>query len=285
MGGTITLVSEQCKGSCFRVELSLGKTDDQPVHTLPISQLRNVSWQIRLNILYVEDVSTNQYLIEEMLTDWGINVDMASDGYEALEKIADCTYDLLLMDIQMPGIDGFETVRRIRSLEGSYYKEVPIIAMTASTSESTRHEIFRSGMQDIIQKPVNIDELRARIIEYSSIDEAFSSAPTPEEETSKRSISFERTDQLFLSNRLRYQEFLRMAIEEFTINLDLMKEAIKSGDLISFRPINHRMKNLLHTFGMEDLLDHLEEIKERLGDKELKLKGKRELSKSRDTSY
>lgn len=180
----------------------------------------------------------------------------------------------------MPGIDGFETARRIRELEGSYFKEVPIIAMTASTSESTRHEIFKSGMQDIIQKPVNIDELRARIIEYSSIEEEAPDVLTPEEETNKASISFGRTDHLFLSNRLRYQEFLRMAIEEFSINLDLLKQTIKNGDLVSFRPINHRMKNLLHTFGMEDLLEHLEEIKERLGDKELKLKEKRELSKS-----
>jgi CheY-like chemotaxis protein len=184
------------------------------------------------------------------------------------------------MDIQMPGMDGFETARQIRSMDGSYFRDVPIIAMTASTSDSTRHEIFRSGMQDIIQKPVNIDELRARIIEYSNIEEEIPIASLPDEETEKMSIDFSRTDHLFLSNGLRYQEFLRMAIEEFNINLDLLKVAIKNGDQASFRSINHRMKNLLHTFGMDDLLMHLEEIKEKLKEDDLKQKEKRELSKS-----
>jgi PAS domain S-box-containing protein len=265
MDGSLKLRSAPGEGTEVHVVLPLEEPDQQPVQSVALPEVGNAKWQVKLQVLYVEDVSTNQVLIEEMLGDWGIEVDMASRGEEALEQIGQKVYDLVLMDIQMPGMDGFETAQKIRAGGGDYRRDVPIVAMTADASASTRRRIFGSGMQDIIQKPINTEELRAKIIEYANIEENIVPGPGAEEDTrDDQWVNFQKTDKLFMNNRLRYQEFLRMAIEELTINKDLLRAAIREEDLAAFRSIHHRMKNLLVTLAMDELGGRLEQIKERM---------------------
>jgi CheY-like chemotaxis protein len=205
-----------------------------------------------------------------------MRVDMVSSGEEALEKVNSCIYDMILMDIQMPGMDGFETTKMIRSKEGDYFKEVPIIAMTASTSESTRRRIFAAGMQDLVRKPISADDLRSRMIQHIKLDSQILEGPEDgwiwdesEEASAGARVNFEQTDKLFSENVVRYQEFLRMSIEELSVNRDILLAAIIGEDFEVFRKVNHRMKNLLGTLSVNDLLDHLEEIKERLAKNQL----------------
>jgi CheY-like chemotaxis protein len=237
-------------------------------------------WKMKLNVLYVEDVVTNQFLIEEILSDWGISVTMASDGYKALELIKDKSYDLILMDIQMPGIDGLETTKRIRALKNPYFKNVPILALTASTTDSTRDEIFLCGMQDYVLKPINVDDLRTKIVEVTNIVDEFKDlsivevAGTVEKKDTK--ILFENTDKLFLGNLVRYQEFLKMTINEFKVNLDLLKVSIYDDDLIKYRQLRHRMKSIIATFGMSELIKLLNDIKIKMKERTLTSKEKKE---------
>ena len=279
--GEIGVKSEENVGSVFTVTLPFKIADSSlPINSLPTSKISNFKWKMKLDVLYVEDVTTNQFLIEEILGDWGITVDMASDGYEALKMIELKNYDLILMDIQMPGIDGLETTRRIRAMDNPYYKNIPIIALTASTTEATRDEVFISGMQDYVLKPVNVDELRAKIVEHSSIVDGFLDLKIvdvePEKEENDTKIIFERTDNLFLENLVRYQEFLKMTIEEFKTNLDLLTVSIYDDDLIKYRQLRHRMKSLIATFGMKELLKLMDEIKGKLQEGSLTKKEKKE---------
>ncbi|MCK5369365.1 MAG: response regulator, partial [Cyclobacteriaceae bacterium] len=279
--GEIGVKSEENVGSVFTVTLPFKIADSSlPINSLPTSKISNFKWKMKLDVLYVEDVTTNQFLIEEILGDWGITVDMASDGYEALKMIELKNYDLILMDIQMPGIDGLETTRRIRAMDNPYYKNIPIIALTASTTEATRDEVFISGMQDYVLKPVNVDELRAKIVEHSSIVDGFLDLKIvdvePEKEENDTKIIFERTDNLFLENLVRYQEFLKMTIEEFKTNLDLLTVSIYDDDLIKYRQLRHRMKSLIATFGMKELLKLMDEIKGKLKEGSLTKKEKKE---------
>ncbi len=285
--GTIDVKSKENVGSLFTVTLPFDKADmSLPINSLPTSKISDFKWKMQLHILYVEDVTTNQFLIEEILSDWGVTVEMASDGYEALDKIQQKTFDLILMDIQMPGIDGLETTRRIRSMDDKYYKDIPILALTASTTESTRDEIFISGMQDFILKPISIDDLRAKIVEHLNIVDEFKELnivdiePVEDEQDTK--IVFERTDKLFLNNLMRYQEFLKMTIEEFKINLELLKVSIYDEELVTYRQLRHRMKSLIATFGMKELMKLLDEIKKKLKDGPLSAKEKKEFTTSLD---
>jgi CheY-like chemotaxis protein len=189
-----------------------------------------------------------------------------------------------LMDIQMPGIDGLETTRRIRAMDDPYFKNVPILALTATTSGSIKKKIVTSGMQDFILKPINVDDLRAKIVEHSSIIDEISEEEIihekADEEDKETVIIFEQTDKLFLNNLIKYQEFLKMTINEFQNNLDLLTISIKKEDLLQYRQLRHRMKSLIVTFGMKELLKLLNEIKDKLAAGSLSAKEKKEFAKS-----
>jgi PAS domain S-box-containing protein len=281
--GTINVESKVDVGTTFTVSLPFRNIDASlPVNSLQSTKIRDFKWKMKLHVLYVEDVITNQFLIEEILSDWGISVDMASDGYEALEMIQDQSYDLVLMDIQMPGIDGLETTRRIRAMKGEYFKNLPILALTASTTESTKDEIFLCGMQDFVLKPINVDDLRTKIVECTNIVDEFRDMNIVDSGLEKiaesTKIIFDGTDKLFLGNLVRYQEFLKMTIDEFKVNLDLLKVAILDDDLTTYRQLRHRMKSIIATFGMQELLKLLDEIKANMKEGSLSAKEKKEFN-------
>lgn len=286
-GGNIDIKSEENVGSVFTISLPFKKSDaSMPVNNLSTTKINDFKWKMKLNILYVEDVTTNQFLIQEILGDWGIKVELASDGFEALEMIEQKSYDLILMDIQMPGINGLETTRRIRSMDDPYFKNIPILALTASTTETTRDEIFLSGMQDFILKPIDVDELRTKIVEHSSIIDEFQDMELievkPEKDEENTKIIFEKTDKLFLSNMIRYQEFLKMTIEEFRINLELLKLAAYNDDILHYRQLHHRMKSMIATFGMTELMKILEDLKLKFAAGKIPMKEKNEFITSLD---
>jgi two-component system, sensor histidine kinase and response regulator len=104
-------------------------------------------------ILLVEDNELNQQIVAELLKEGGVTIDIAGDGQAALEKIAGNTYDIVLMDIQMPVMDGLEATRKIR--KDNKFSKLPIIAMTASAMKSDIDQCFSAGMSDYIAKPIN----------------------------------------------------------------------------------------------------------------------------------
>lgn len=285
--GKVEVKSQLGKGSVFTVVLPFKNLDSSlPVNSLSASRISDFKWKMKLNLLYVEDVLTNQFLIEEILSDWGITVEMASDGHEALEKIKSKSYDLILMDIQMPGIDGLETTRRIRKMNDPYFVNVPILALTASTTESTKDEIFLCGMQDYVLKPINVDDLRTKIVELTNTVDDFKNVELaePEHDTSEKStkINYENTDSLFLNNLIRYQEFLKMTVDEFKVNLDLLRVSIFDDDLTTYRQLRHRMKSIIATFGMSELMKLLDDIKDKMKAGPLAMKEKKEYTNTLD---
>ncbi|MDM8524360.1 response regulator [Desulfococcaceae bacterium HSG8] len=111
-------------------------------------------------ILVVEDNFINQEVAIEILDSAGIIADIANHGKEAVEAFCKSSYDAILMDIQMPEMDGFEATKAIRDFEIRNSKsEIPIIAMTAHAMKGDREKCFKAGMNDYITKPIDIDEL------------------------------------------------------------------------------------------------------------------------------
>ncbi|NEP56557.1 MAG: PAS domain S-box protein [Symploca sp. SIO2G7] len=123
-------------------------------------------------ILLVEDNEVNQLIAQKLLQNVGLNTDLATNGREATEKVQVCSYDLILMDIRMPEMDGLEATRRIRSMAeaGNIEKErfatVPIVAMTAHAMNSDRSKSLEAGMNDHVSKPVNPQELFAALVRW-----------------------------------------------------------------------------------------------------------------------
>lgn len=167
MGGEIRVESELGKGSVFTVSLEFKITSADMVHGKAAaddsSSLIDLSGR---RVLLVEDNDLNMEIAKAMLEAMGLEVETASDGSEALEKVkkesAD-RYDLILMDIQMPMMNGYEATRAIRALDDRDKAGIPIIAMTANAFDEDRTNAFEAGMNDHIAKPLDITILRDTI--------------------------------------------------------------------------------------------------------------------------
>jgi CheY-like chemotaxis protein len=118
-------------------------------------------------VLLVEDNPINQLVASEMLELLGVEVVCAADGVEGLEAFAARRFDLVLMDIQMPNMDGLEAAREIRRRErlGSL-AETPIVALTANSSEEDRRRSLDAGMNDFLSKPVKTEQIAAVLARY-----------------------------------------------------------------------------------------------------------------------
>nr|HML85059.1 response regulator [Bacteroidales bacterium] len=121
-----------------------------------------------VRILLVEDNKINQMIAGKFLKRWDSLVDIAENGREALEKSLENKYDIILMDLQMPELDGYETSRLIRARADEYSLQIPIIALTASAYNEVKDGVMQSGMNDIINKPFIPDELNRIVYEYVS---------------------------------------------------------------------------------------------------------------------
>ena len=109
---------------------------------------------------------SHQSLIQEYLNEHNFRVMAAANGQEALYTARHEKPDLILLDIMMPGIDGLETTRRIRAMKDPYFKEIPIIALTANVMRGDRERTLAAGCDGYIQKPVDVDELPKQISRY-----------------------------------------------------------------------------------------------------------------------
>ena len=114
------------------------------------------------HILLVEDNELNREIAVEILTEYGFIVDTAENGAEALEKVSTSkpdTYDLVLMDVQMPIMNGYEATKRIRELKDPATANISILAMTANAFDEDRKKALESGMDGFLSKPIVIEEL------------------------------------------------------------------------------------------------------------------------------
>ncbi|MCK9605381.1 MAG: ATP-binding protein [Methylomonas sp.] len=154
MGGAIRLNSQQGKGSSFIFTVLLGVTE-MPIPTRnQADPLDNAAFQkLRgTRILLVEDNEINRIVAKEILEKMGISVDLAEHGAEALGKLELNNYDGILMDVQMPVMDGYQATRRLKDIVA--LKNLPVIAMTANAMQEDRQKCLQAGMVDYISKPI-----------------------------------------------------------------------------------------------------------------------------------
>lgn len=159
MGGDIAVDSVEGEGTAFSFVLSLPVTEaiTAPEQDLPASPARSVQ---TAHILLAEDVVLNQELAVAMLTKWGHTVDVVSDGATAVDAVTRTQYDLVLMDVQMPVMDGIEAMHRIRGLGGAF-TTLPIIAMTANVMARDIELCLSAGADGHIGKPFAPEKFRA----------------------------------------------------------------------------------------------------------------------------
>ncbi len=186
MGSKIKVSSQPDVGTTFEFELTFPKVKDQKVEELPDFSLFLTHEQPRLSsemmitesepqketkedevtILLVEDNVINQRVAKRMVENMGYKVEVANHGQEALDMMKNKKYDLVLLDVQMPVLDGLRTAQKIRVKELNTEEHIPIIAMTAHAQKEDRDRCLEAGMDDYLSKPINMKMLEEKINHY-----------------------------------------------------------------------------------------------------------------------
>jgi CheY-like chemotaxis protein/two-component sensor histidine kinase len=163
MGGEILVESVPGKGSTFHFSIQLQRGEMPATAVVAPKVVTKSNDQFRNKvILLAEDNAFNANIARRFIAGWGGQLDIVVDGRQALEFVARKKYDLILMDVQMPVLDGFACTRKIRK----HFKDVPIIAITASPKNEIINEIIACGMDDFVSKPFKPNELRSKLLEW-----------------------------------------------------------------------------------------------------------------------
>lgn len=168
MGSSIHVKSKLGEGSEFIFRLKLEIAETKPAAVEPIlvdTKKKNLNG---LRILIVEDNEVNVKVLQKFLSKWNVIIDIAQNGKIALEKVSIQDFDLILMDLQMPEMDGYEATKAIRSLPESNNQNIPIIALTADVMLDVKAKIIRAGMDEFLTKPFQPDELYTVLKKYSN---------------------------------------------------------------------------------------------------------------------
>src|SRR6185312_1637656 len=164
-GGQLTVDSTLGEGSTFSfsIEFTNYKPKPQEEALLATGTTKDLKG---VRILFVEDNKVNQRVGDRTLTKWGATLDIAENGRFAIDMLSKKKYDLILMDLQMPEMDGIETTQHIRNGMSPEISKIPIIAMTASAFRGEYDNCIAAGMNDYIAKPFKPDELYNMIKEH-----------------------------------------------------------------------------------------------------------------------
>lgn len=172
MGGDAGLHSEPCVGSTFWFTACLlpGQAQDQSAPQ-SIEDLGGLlrQWHLGARVLLVDDDLFNREVGAELLQAAGLQVDTAQDGFDAVSQAQVTVYDLVLMDVQMPVVNGLEATRRIRALPG--WSMVPILALTANAFAQDRQACLDAGLNDLLLKPINPHKLYAAMLQWLALSD------------------------------------------------------------------------------------------------------------------
>ncbi|WP_295125387.1 ATP-binding protein [uncultured Chitinophaga sp.] len=221
-----------------------------------------------VHLLVVDDNRMNQELMRHLLAQWELSFDVAGDGAAALELLRTKKYDLVLMDIQMPGMDGYTAAQSIRQ---QLHLDTPIIAMTAHAMAGEREKCLSYGMNDYISKPVNESILHELILKFTG-------TPTEEAGLEYQFINLGYLKSISKGNRSYEKKASAQFIEMVPEELLLMTQAIVQDDLPSLARAAHNMKTSVSIMGLTERLQRLLDLLEYTNDKNIAAQALQELS-------
>ena len=252
--GNITVASELGKGSTFSFELNFNKTDIEAVVEPEIVELNTNIKDTK--ILVVEDMELNQLLMKTLLDDFGFECEIAANGKIAVEKLQTSNYDIILMDLQMPEMNGFEATEYIRNTMKS---AIPIIALTADVTTVDLEKCKAVGMNDYISKPVDERLLYSKLIGIIKkpvmIIEHNVGKSKAEDTVKYLDLSYLNT--LTKSNPKLMTEMINAYLRQTPPLISTMKKSFKDNDLTLLRATIHKM---LPSFSIMGLSSEYTEI-------------------------
>ena len=267
--GDISLKSREGIGSEFIVKISYPISyENKIIEAENKNKDLKISSSKTLHVLLAEDHILNQKLATAYLNGFGLEVDLAENGLEAVEKLKTKHYDLVLMDIQMPILDGYHASKKIRE---ELKINVPIIAMTAHIMANEKEKCLSYGMTDYLSKPFKEIDLYNMLNSYlgdkNVINSAIESSSTETQQSSLQDdtkkytvISVEHLHSLSRGNTTFIKEIIHLFLEQNPIEINDVEKAIEHKDYATISSVAHKMKTSVGFIGIEQLLQPLNQL-------------------------
>ncbi|MCP4105815.1 MAG: response regulator [Desulfobacteraceae bacterium] len=282
LDGRIGVISEPEKGSLFYFTANFGhplSEDECEPEQDDTEKLRVRNRFQDVRILLVEDNVINQQVVVEMLGETGAVIDVVNNGKKAVGFVQKTSYDIVLMDIQMPEMDGYIATREIRNLK-SEARDVPVIAMTAAAMKGDREKCLQAGMDDFVSKPIDIRELFLIMdrqleneTENSTVDDhdVYSQAEVSDFQIPNAlpGIDIEAALKRLEGNRNLFVKLLREFNRDYkdaagTLLSDSGRGALKRGDTENALVLIHTLKGIAGMFSANDLYTASLELEEEI---------------------
>jgi CheY-like chemotaxis protein/HPt (histidine-containing phosphotransfer) domain-containing protein/two-component sensor histidine kinase len=249
-GGSIRLESEPGKGSEFIVELVYTLPDLAQMYSEALAEQEEQVPLQKIKVLIAEDNHMNQQLIKHLMKSWSLDHFIVETGAEAVEALKHHSYSIVLMDIQMPDMDGYMATTIIRN---ELKSDVPIIAMTAHAMVGEREKCLQLGMNDYVSKPIKETVL------YNII--ARNAQHIPEKNEASHLIHLSYLRQLSGNDKDFEREILNQFITQVPTELSMLEKSIKKNDFDCIRRTAHSLKSTVGYVGLSgELHPYLEKI-------------------------
>lgn len=270
-GGEMGVKSIEGIGSTFWFELPM-EISEKKMEVISEKTSKGVKDLRGMKILLVEDDRMNQFVMAQFFKKWNARVEIAGNGRIAIDKLSQEVFDLVLMDVHMPEMDGFEAARIIRDRSSNVIDhQVPIIALTADVNNETRNRVREAGMNDFVTKPSESDMLFQKIVENTELV-VETMAEGEETKTTILTSGYELKElkrevkaalrEIFDDNTGATTSMIQHFMRQIPATLERVSEYIENEDSELAAQALHRIKPGFHYLGFADTANKVEELQE-----------------------
>lgn len=260
MQGEIGVDSIESEGSTFWFKIPFDHAEGD-AKAVNLYDEKNIDEEIGLSrdirILAVDDHPVNQIFVQKLLKRLEFNnVDLAENGQQALDMIEQNTYDIVLMDCQMPGLDGYQATSLLRECEEGGVNHLPVIALTANAMVGDREKCLRSGMDDYLSKPIKPDKLLALMQKWVDLDECEDTSDDSELASAVANecpIDMEQLNMFTDGDQDVEKELLDLFFGQADLSVSDLESSLDQDDLEHWRQAAHKLKGSAANLGANPL--------------------------------
>lgn len=249
LGGDIKVTSEYQRGTEFSFVLEFGIAEE-----IEESTKRTIKRDLSSNsILLVEDNEMNQLVMSKYFKKWGLNYEIAENGEQALLKLEEDDYQLILLDLEMPVMDGFDTACHIRNHENEKINSIPIIAISATMYSEVEERLENIGVHDFIPKPFNSEDVYDLLVKHLLKEDFTESEHIEMDKLLKNNASYDLT--YLIESSLNDMNYINKMIELFTTKspdyLREMRELYNDSNLSELKKLAHKYRASVAIMGIK----------------------------------